>query len=238
MNSELKNKFIELRVKGESLGAISETIGVPKTTLWRWEKEEKEHINEIQLDEQEEYEWEWRMQRHERIAELQNTIGDLHSHLIEKLGKSGHYLNTKDLILHLNLLRGELDHYRIKPLKLSAPSSHRSDEVDSDPVDNVEQNGTISLQNGTAHRSTTPSSHRKPAPLGPRTSVGNEVDSHPVASVEQNGTILLQNGTPHRSITRAASQPSLSSPGGRGTEGEEAPGSINNKTSTINLNPK
>src|SRR5437868_11908177 len=101
MNSELKNKFIELRVKGESLKAISDMIGVPKTTLWRWEKEEKEHINEIQLDEQEEYEWEWRMQRKERIAELQNTIGDLHFHLIEKLGKSGHYLNTKDLILHL-----------------------------------------------------------------------------------------------------------------------------------------
>jgi hypothetical protein len=192
MNTEQKNKFIELRVKGESLGNISQRLGIPKTTLWRWDKEEKEHINELQLAEQEDYEAEWSAQREERIAGLQNTIGDLHSHLIERLEKHGPYMNSKDLILHINLLRAELDHYRIKPLKCStAPRSHREpaplgpwtsvgNEVVPQSPRTAEQNGTISPQNGTPHHSTTPSSHREPAPLGPWTSVGNEVDSSPL----------------------------------------------------------
>jgi hypothetical protein len=52
----------------------------------------------------------------------------------------------------------------------------------------MEQNGTISPQNGTADRSTAPCSHR-----------GDEVDSPQTAHLEQNGTISFQSGTTHRS---------------------------------------
>jgi hypothetical protein len=54
----------------------------------------------------------------------------------------------------------------------------------------MEQNGTISFQNGTAPRSTPPGSHQ-----------GDEVDSLLSADLEQNGTISFQNGTTHRSTT-------------------------------------
>src|SRR3954451_24987752 len=111
MNTEQKNKFIELRVQGESLGIIAERLSVSKTTLWRWDKEEKEHINELQLSEQEEFESEWTETYQERILCLQETIKELHGFLIATMAKVGPHLSAKDLILHINLLRAELDHY-------------------------------------------------------------------------------------------------------------------------------
>jgi hypothetical protein len=81
-----------------------------------------------------------------------------------------------------------------RPVVPPLPGSHREpvppliwarvDEVDSPQTANLEQNGTISFQNGTASRSTTPGSHP-----------GDEVNSPQTINMEQNGTISFQNGT-------------------------------------------
>jgi transposase-like protein len=54
-----KQKFIELRANGQTLGDIAQTLQVAKTTVWRWNQEEEEHIRELQMITQEEVEKDW-----------------------------------------------------------------------------------------------------------------------------------------------------------------------------------
>ncbi|HUR45461.1 MAG TPA: hypothetical protein VMZ27_06220 [Candidatus Saccharimonadales bacterium] len=184
MNIEQKNKFIELRVKGDSLGSISQALGIPKTTLWRWEKEEKAHINELQLADQEEFEHQWKEERESFLANIHDTIDGLHCALIEKLDKDRKYMSVKELFLYLNLLRSEMCHYRIQPLTSEIPAPGQG--TNNPQPAKVEQNGTISLQNGTMERSITPAN-----------SVTTDLSSKTRCVAEQNGTISPQNGTAH-----------------------------------------
>jgi hypothetical protein len=226
MNNEQKNKFIELRVKGDSLGDISEKLGIPKTTLWRWDQEEKTHINQLQLAEQEEFESDWGCDRENKLSSLHNTLSTLHYAIVHKLDKVALHLSVKDLFVYMNLVRSEIDHYRIKPLNgsdLSLPggTGHRPVAADNlsgsiEPaVEHLEQNGTIPFQNGTSDRSTTPSS-----PLGDEMTspslghnrIHNLNPGHVAPEpTEQNGTISFQNGTANRPTIPTPSETSLSS---------------------------
>src|ERR1051326_7796479 len=99
MSSDKKNLFVELRVKGESLGDISKKLSVPKTTLWRWQKEQEPRINELQLADQDEFEHEWNGLREDRVGDFLNLQDTLHDSLITKLNQHAEHLPIKDLFL-------------------------------------------------------------------------------------------------------------------------------------------
>lgn len=78
-DNEKKDEFIRLRAEGYSFGAISEKIGVSKSTLWRWEKQLTAKIADSKA---------------ERLRELYHQYGLAKAARIEKLGKALNRLET------------------------------------------------------------------------------------------------------------------------------------------------
>lgn len=48
-NIETKNRFVELRAKGNSFSSIAETLGVSKQTLINWSKELKVEVSNLRV---------------------------------------------------------------------------------------------------------------------------------------------------------------------------------------------
>ena len=185
-NNDKKQKFIELRVKGESLSSIAKTLDVSKTTLWRWDQEEADRINELQLLEQDELESLWRLERTDCLIDLKVCSGFVHDALVKKLGERVDHLPIKDLFLYQNLIRSEMDNYRVKRFQPPKGEPRQRNRTDSPaPQDSQLPTNILDL---TSNQSSSKEDLSSEA-------LAEEAQPSTDPKTEQNGTISPQNGT-------------------------------------------
>ncbi|MDB6032823.1 MAG: hypothetical protein JWM16_3161 [Verrucomicrobiales bacterium] len=178
-----KQKFIELRANGQTLADIAQILQVAKTTVWRWNQEEEEHIRELQMITQEEVEKDWHKNRLQRLLDLQTCGSWIHEAMIDQFRERADKMCLKELLLFQNLLRAEVDTYRVKPLQRSGPDTNPKGGARASQT-KTEQNGTISPENGTA----APASSPLRSEISDLRSPATHAAAPRITETEQNGT--------------------------------------------------
>jgi hypothetical protein len=114
--TEQKNRFIQQRAEGLSLDSISRSLQIPKSTLWIWDREEKNRIHRMKLMLQEEFEEECEVSYGARAVILYGFLDNLEKTFSENLENRARYLPLKDHFNLIKAVREELERYRVAPL--------------------------------------------------------------------------------------------------------------------------
>ncbi|HEY0455421.1 MAG TPA: helix-turn-helix domain-containing protein [Verrucomicrobiae bacterium] len=113
--TELKNRFIQRRADGWTLDAIATSLQIPKSTLWRWDRQEKTRIHRMKIMVQEERDAEFNQDRECQIGALRAYLEMLEDGFADNVRINMRSISLKD---HFNLIksvRAELDRLRIEP---------------------------------------------------------------------------------------------------------------------------
>ena len=120
MTPDTKNKFLELRAKGWSLGRISEHLKVSQRTLVDWNRQEREQIRTMRA-----IEWEALQEKilatgeHE-LVHLKKELDRLEAELAKRTVQ---YVSTENLYRLSALVRAEIR----KVCKVPVPLGHETE---------------------------------------------------------------------------------------------------------------
>ena len=105
-------KFIEMRAQGHSLGRISQLLGVPKSTLYGWNRRNRETIDHLKRIELETLEELIIGSQQEQFARLTDMLHRLETSLSEKIREDAEDLSINELFWMAASLRNQLGRFR------------------------------------------------------------------------------------------------------------------------------
>jgi hypothetical protein len=105
-------KFVELRAQGHSLGKISQLLAVPKSTLYGWNRRNRETIDHLKRIELEAIEERIIGSGQEQFAILTSMLNLLQTSLSEKIREEAEDLSINELFWMAASLRNQLGRLR------------------------------------------------------------------------------------------------------------------------------